>query len=149
MKTITFHCGCVGCLLLGAAMGAGVAEATGVATPSAADLALRDPFVSPIAKPKPPPTPDSTPSTLPTPTPTPPPVAPPDSGTPPPEDHTAIVKAALKVQGFVKQGDRQYAMVGNRLVTVGDIVQVRVGAATYRFRVSEIKTTAVKFDPLQ
>lgn len=130
--------GCTGVMLLPA--NAEPAVATNAA-PTAADLALRDPFTSPFASPKPVLTPAVTPvpavnSTVQT------------QATPASPDHSAELRAALQVQGFVKQGDRQFAMVGGRLVGVGEVLQVRVGATVYRFRVSSIQGTVVKFDPL-
>jgi len=112
------------------------------AAPTAVDLALRDPFTSPFAAPK-----LALNTTVPTPTPMVSTAVQPQA-VPAPPDHSAELRAALKVQGFVKQGDRQFAMVGGRLVGVGEVIKVCVGAAVYRFRVSSIQGAAVKFEPL-
>jgi hypothetical protein len=115
------------------------------ASPSVADLALRDPFTSPFATAKPVVAPGVTPTVSPNMTPVAPVLA---TQVAPPPDHSAELRAALQVQGFLKQGERQLAMVGGRLVGVGEVLQVRVGAAKYRFRVLSIQGTAVKFEPL-
>ncbi len=129
--------------LLLAAPALGVENGSTNAPLSTADLALRDPFTTPFAPTKP-----VTPmSVIPTAMPRVIPTVPMAQVAPPP-DHSGELRAALQVQGFLKQGDRQLAMVGGRLVGVGGVLQARVGEKVYRFRVLSIQGTAVKFEPL-
>ena len=117
----------------------GSAGAAGTNAPAAdAAPALRDPFSSPLAPP--PASVVRTNATVAAPGPVAPPVLTPDL--------SAELQRALRIQGYVQQGGRCYAMINGRLVTEGEVVQVRVGAATQRFRVRSVTATNVQFEPL-
>lgn len=130
----------MGCTLCVGCVGVLAAEAAKESQP-AAEQSLRDPF-SPLPAP-------AKPVAV-----VPPPVLPSSTGTPevrpavPNEDPAATLRSALQVQGFLQQGTRRYAMVNGRLVTAGDVLQVRQGGVMARFRVREVSTTKVEFDRL-
>jgi len=102
--------------------------------PAAAVAEVRDPFSSPFAVSQPAATTNALTSS-------PVPVA------PPVQLQAAELRRALHVQGYVQQGGRCYAMINGRLVTTGDIVQVRLGATLLRFRVGTVTATTVNFEP--
>jgi hypothetical protein len=131
-------CGCAAGALVAAPW---CARAAGTNMPPAgADAALRDPFVSPFAPPPTPAAPALAPTLAAAPVPSAPPVAAPN--------FAAELRRALHVQGYVQQGGHCYAMINGRLVSVGDVVQVRLGATTRRFRVQTVTATSVNFEPL-
>ena len=131
----TWSLGCAALLLVAVSLAAD----TTTAVPPVAEQSLRDPF-SPLVGPAKPAVTNlvATPQLAVT----------PDVKAAPTEDPAVALRAALLVQGFLQQGARRYAMVNGRLVSAGDILQVRLGAQAKRFRVREVSTTKVEFDPL-
>ena len=129
---------CLGCAVgtLVAAPRCARAEGTNM-PPAPVETELRDPFSSPFA----PTAPAATTNAMAT---APVPLAPAVSSA----ELAAELRRALHIQGFVQQGGRFYAMINGRLVTTGDVVQVRMGGTTQRFRVQTVTATAVNFEPL-
>ena len=66
----------------------------------------------------------------------------------PARDVAAELRKALHVQGFVQQGGRNLAMINGRLVSTGDVIQVRLEKVTQRFRVTSVTATTVNFELL-
>ncbi|MCX7009849.1 MAG: hypothetical protein NTY53_21845 [Kiritimatiellaeota bacterium] len=125
--------GCAGLVLSSVSLAADTPNTP----PSVTEQTLRDPF-SPLTGPAKPASTNlvATPQ-LP---------VPPDVKVPSTDDPAVALSAALHVQGFLQQGTRRYAMVNDRLVSAGDILQVRQGTLTARFRVRSVGTTKVEFD---
>ena len=55
-------------------------------------------------------------------------------------------RALLRVQGFVRKGDRVYAVINGRMASKGDIISIQTGDTTYRFLVRDITNRNVLVD---
>jgi len=72
----------------------------------------------------------------------------PDPPPPPPLDPQTVVHSMIHVQGFLRQGDRLYALINGRMAAKGDVIQVQTGDANYRFLIRDVTVKNVAIEPL-